>query len=143
MQTVLEIREKKLEEKRREMAQVVAILNKQVEARDALSTRHTNAIARLEQIYASGEELDIMEITNFKDFAGRMTSEIRDQEKTIEQTNYLLKFKKLEVSEALKELKILEKLKETQQKKFYQEYEYAQAKEIDDIASTRYKKALA
>jgi len=51
--------------------------------------------------------------------------------------------KQLEVTDALKEVKILEKLKETQEKKFYQEILYTEAKELDDIASTRFKKVPA
>ncbi len=136
------MREKKLEEKRKEMAKVIAKLNEQNQALNNLFSRHNSAKQSLETIYESGQELDIVEITNYKDFLGKIMNDAKNQEKTIENTKYLLKFKQLEVSEALKEVKILEKLKEKQEKKFYQNVEYIQAKEIDDIATTRYKVAV-
>lgn len=140
LQTVLEMREKKLETKRREMAKVIAILNEQNEKLAQLVSRQNITRTSLEDIYCSGKEIDILEITNYKNYLGKVIVDAQNQEKIIEKTQYLLKFKQLEVTEAFKELKILEKLKETQQNKFYKEYEYLQAKEIDDISSTRYGK---
>jgi len=140
LQTVLEMREKKLEDKRREMAKVIAVLNEQNQQLQALVSRQQNTRNSLEEIYSSGKELDIIEITNYKDYLGKVIVDAKNQKITIEKTQFVLKFKQMEVTEALKEVKILEKLKETQEKKFYQEYEYVQAKEIDDIASTRYRK---
>lgn len=135
------MREKKLEDKRREMAIVIQKLNAQNEALEQILSRQQSIKENLEAIYSGEKELDIFEITNYKDFFGKMIVDEKKQEKVIQQTKYLLQFKKLEVKEALKEVKVFEKLKETQEKKFYQHYEYVQAKEIDDIASTRYKKA--
>jgi len=134
------MREKKLEDKRREMAKVIAVLNEQNQQLQALVSRQQNTRNSLEEIYSSGKELDIIEITNYKDYLGKVIVDAKNQKITIEKTQFVLKFKQMEVTEALKEVKILEKLKETQEKKFYQEYEYVQAKEIDDIASTRYRK---
>lgn len=141
LQTVLEIREKKLEDKRREMAAVIQKLNMQNEILKQIVSKQSNIKEHLEDIYNSGQELDILEITNYKNFLGKMVVEEKKMGQVIQETKYLLRFKQLEVTEALKEVKVLEKLKETQEKKFYQHYEYVQAKEIDDIASTRYKKA--
>lgn len=141
LQTVLEMREKKLEDKRREMAIVIAKLNEQNQVLENLISRQHTTKEYLESIYSSGQELDIIEVTNYKDYLGKVIVDAKNQEKIIEKIMNLLRFKQLEVTEALKEVKVLEKLKETQEKKFYQHYEYLQAKEIDDISSTRYKKA--
>lgn len=143
LQTVLEIREKKLEDKRLEMAKVIATLNEQNEQLEAFIAKQTNARNTLENIYGSGRELDILEVTNYKDYLGKVIVDAKNQEAVIERTKNLLRFKQLEVTEALKEVKILEKLKETQEKKFNQEILDAEAKELDDIASTRFKKATA
>lgn len=137
------MREKKLEDKRREMAAVIAKLNEQNQALEKIISRGNQTRNSLENIYSSGKELDIIEITNYKDFLGRMHVESKNQELKINETQQQLKFKQLQVSEALKDLKVLEKLKETQEKKFYQNYNYIQAKEIDDIASTRYGRTRA
>lgn len=143
LQTVLELREKKLEDKRREMAIVIARLNDANSLLEKMHSRQQAIRNYLDKIYTSGEELDIIEVTNYKDFLGKVIIDAKNQEVVIEKINQLLKFKQLEVTEALKEVKVLEKLKETQEKKFYQHIEYVQAKEIDDIASTRYKKSVA
>lgn len=124
------------------MAVVVAKLNEQLEGLENLMSRQESIKNTLESIYNSGHELDILEVTNYKDYFGKVIIDSKNQEQIIEKTRYLLKFKQHEVQEALKEVKVLEKLKETQEKKFYQNYEYIQAKEMDDIASTRYKKVL-
>lgn len=141
LQTVLEMKQKKLEDKRREMALVLSKLNEQNQYLEELTIKQKNARHSLETIYSSGQELDILEVTNYKDFMGKVITDAKNQEKIIEKTKNLLRVKQFEVTEAHKAVKILEKLKETQEKKFYQHYEYVQAKEIDDIASTRYKKS--
>lgn len=140
LQTVLEMREKKLEDKRREMALVIAKLNEQNQQLQGIIQKQENAKITLENIYSSGKELDILEVTNYKNYLGKMITDAKNQQIVIGRTQNLLRLKQMEVTEALKEVKILEKLKETQEKKFYEHYNYVQAKEIDDIASTRYKK---
>lgn len=142
LQTVLEIREKKLEDRRREMALVVAKLNEQLLQLEQLVDREKNARESLEEIYSGAKDLDITEVTNYKGFLGNIVQQQHQQQEVIKNTQNLLKLKQLQVTEAYQEVKVLEKLKETQEKKFYQHYEYVQAKEIDDIASTRYKKVL-
>jgi len=140
LQTVLEMREKTLEDKRREMALVIAKLNEQNQYLETIVQRQENTRISLESIYNSGKELDITEITNYKDYLGKTIVDAKNQEEVIQKTKNSLRFKQLEVTEALKAVKIFEKLKETQEKKFYEHYNYMEAKEIDDIASTRYKK---
>lgn len=140
LQTVLEMREKKLEDKRREMAIVIAKLNEQNQQLAEIIQKQENTKITLENIYNSGKELDILEVTNYKNYLGKMVTDAKNQEIVIGRTKNLLRFKQMEVTEALKEVKILEKLKETQEKKFYEHYNYVEAKEIDDLASTRYKK---
>ena len=142
LQTVLEMREKTLEDKRREMASVIKFLNDQNDKLDKLVSKTESAKANLERIYESGQELDILEITNYKNFIGSVTNDSKNQQEIINNTKNFLKVKQLDVSKALKEVKILEKLKEKQEIKFYKNYEQVQAKEIDDISSTRYKRVL-
>lgn len=96
----------------------------------------------LRKIYTSGEELDIFEVTNYKNFIGKVANNVRVQNGVIENTRNILKVKQLEVNAALKEVKVLEKLKEKQEAKFYEHLNYLEMKELDDIASTRYKRVL-
>ncbi len=137
------MREKVLETKQLEMAKVVSILNAQIQQLENLTSKKETTGKSLENIYESGEELDIFGITSYKNFIAKVTNDIKIQEGTIANTRIILKSKQLEVNEAYKDVKILEKLKEKQEKSFYQHYEYVQAKEIDDIASTRYNRISA
>src|SRR5574344_109903 len=125
------------------MASVVKTLNEQIDEKNMLVSRNEEITNCLEKIYTGGQELNIMEITNYKSFMGKVLNAIKIQEGVIENTRNILKVKQIEVSEALKELKVLEKLKEKQEKKFYEHYNYLEMKELDDIASTRYKRAIA
>lgn len=137
------MREKFLEKKRLEMAKVISILNVQIQSLENLVTKKEGTKDALNKIYETEEEIDIFGITNYKNFLSKVTNDIKNQENIIENTRTILKIKQNEVNEALKEVKVLEKLKEQQEKKFYQHYNYVQAKEIDDIASTRYHRATA
>jgi len=138
LQTVLGMREKFLEEKQLEMAKIADMLNKQITKLEGLSSKKDNTRRDLERIYENGEALDIFGITNYKNFLGKITNDIKIQEKLISDIRSILKVKQSEVNEAYKEVKVLEKLKEKQETKFYRHIEYVQAQEIDDISSTRY-----
>lgn len=141
LQTVLGMREKVLEEKQLEMAKIVDMLNQQITKLKNLNSQKDNARVSLEQIYEKDEALDIFAVTNYKNFLGKITNDVKVQEGVIENIKNFLKVKQEEVNEAYKEVKVLEKLKEKQEKKFYQHIDYVQALEIDDIASTRYRRA--
>jgi len=137
------MRAKVLEKKQLEMAKVAGLLNSQIQQLDGLSSRIEKTKTSLESIYESEEELDIFEITSYKNFLGKIVNDVKNQQIIIEHTKIILKSKQVEVNAAFKEVKILEKLKEKQEKSFYQNYEYVQSKEIDDIASTRYHRISA
>ena len=141
LQTVLGMREKVLEEKQLEMAKIVDFLNQQITKLENLKSKKETTRVSLENIYEQDEALDIFGITNYKNFLGKITNDIKNQEATIENIKNVLQMKQKEVNEAYKEVKVLEKLREKQEKQFYQHIEYVQAQEIDDIASTRYKRA--
>lgn len=132
------MREKALEEKQLEMAKVITILNEQMDTLDQLLSKKEKTRNSLESIYEKDEDLDILGITNYKNFLSKIINDVKVQEGVIENTKMILQLKRNEVSKALKEVKVLDALKEKQEKKFYQNYEYLQSKEIDDISSTRY-----
>ncbi len=132
------MREKTLEEKRLGMAKVIKVLNAQIEYLDELKAKQAGLSDELNKIYET-EEIDIGGIYTYRSFISKLFDEIRKQERIIENTRKILYVKQLEVNEALKKVKILEKLKEKEEKKFNDHINYVQAKEIDDIATTRYK----
>lgn len=138
LQVVLNMREKTLEDKRLEMAQVVKRLNVQIEKLEGLKQKQERLTSELNGIYDK-DEIDIGGIYTYKSFIAKLFDEIRNQEKIITEWRKLLRIKQNEVNEALKQVKILEKLKEKEEKKFNDFINYQEAKEIDDIVTTRYK----
>lgn len=125
------------------MAGIINILNAQNEKLSDLLQKKEHIKTSLENIYESGEELDIMGLTNYKNYLAKLTTEEKNQGFVIETTKKVLLAKQAEVNETYKELKVMEKLKESEEKKYYGHIDYVQSKEIDDIASTRYHRVSA
>lgn len=138
LQTVLEMREKVLEDKRLLMAKVIKILNTQEEQLKELNLKQESLRSELNRIYED-ENVDIDGIMMYKNFISKLFDNVRNQQVVIENTKKVLYIHQMEVNKALKEVKILEKLKEKEQNKFNEHFNYVQAKEIDDIATTRFK----
>ena len=138
LQTVLDIKANKLNEKLVELAQVQQILSAEEEKLTNLKSRKNVAYEELIQIYSLEKALDIQEVCNYKGFLGKIEIEIKQQEDRIENVMFFVKQKQAEVNQALKEKKILEKLKEKEKNAYYQEFIKQEAKELDDLASTRH-----
>ena len=139
LQPVLEIREKALEDKRLEMAKVIKILNDYQDELKALEEKQISYNLELENLSTSNGFVNVSELAGYNDYIFRLEQEVKDKQMTIENTKKVLKIKQNEVNEALKEVKVLEKLKETQSEKFYKAIAKKEAEEIDDIATTRYR----
>ncbi len=132
------MRQKELEQKQQEMASIVKKLNTQIEELEFLHAQEAQAITSLESI-CNETTLDITTITGSNGFLMKVGNEVKKQLRVIQNTRVILKAKQLEVQEAYKKVKVLEKLKEKQEKAYYKEFEVKAAKEIDDIVTTRYK----
>lgn len=140
MQTVLDMREKDLERARLEMAKVIKVLNEKTQVLDNLIAKKDAIGDELDLIYSNNSQINISEILTCGGFLGKIETDIRNQLISIESTKKILKIKQIEVNEALKKVKIMERLKEKQERAFLEEINYAEALELDDIATTRYKK---
>ena len=137
LQTVFDMRKKVLEDKRLEMAKVIKRLNLQIEKLEELKERQEKLTEELNGIYDS-DEIDIGGMQTYKSFISKLFGDIKSQEKVINDWKKLLHVKQLEVNEALKQVKILEKLKEKEEKKFNDHINYLEEKEADDLTTTRY-----
>lgn len=131
------MRKKVLEDKRLEMAKVIKRLNLQIEKLEELKERQEKLTEELNGIYDS-DEIDIGGMQTYKSFISKLFGDIKSQEKVINDWKKLLHVKQLEVNEALKQVKILEKLKEKEEKKFNDHINYLEEKEADDLTTTRY-----
>ena len=138
MQVVLDMREKELEEKQMEMAKILAALNEQKGKLQMILTAQEQNRNNLESLSTS-ENLDIMQVELHRDYGMKLTTDAKNQERIIANTETILKRKQQEVTEAHKKVEVLKKLKEKQEKEYYQEFLHAEAKEIDDITSARFR----
>lgn len=138
LQPVLDIREKTLEDKRLEMAQVIQLLNEQQEGLERLIAKQASYKDELESLSLE-DDLNVFALANFKNYMVNLQEQITQQEHNIENTKKALRVKQEAVNEALKNVKVLEKLKEKQSQKFYKDIEMKEANEIDDISTARYR----
>ena len=138
MQVVLDMREKELEERQMEMARILAALNTQKEKlQDIVNAQEANK-DELEALCTS-ENLEVQQIESHRDYGIRLITDARNQERVIANTEAILKRKQQEVTEAHQKVEVLKKLKEKQEKEYYKEFLQAEAKEIDDITSARFR----
>lgn len=138
LQPVLDIHEKTLEDKRLEMAQVIQLLNEQQEGLERLIAKQASYKDELESLSLE-DDLNVFALANFKNYMVNLQEQITQQEHNIENTKKALRVKQEAVNEALKNVKVLEKLKEKQSQKFYKDIEMKEANEIDDISTARYR----
>ena len=138
MQVVLDMREKELEARQMEMAKILSALNAQREKLQLIHKAKQENIASLETL-STAEELDINMVQMHQSYEIKLNNDIVNQERIIANTESILKVKQKEVHEAHKKVEVLKKLKEKQEQQYYKEFLQAEAKEIDDITSARFR----
>lgn len=84
--------------------------------------------------------IDSNEIKNYNEYISLTKKEIRQQEKVIEDTKLLVEQIRLELVEAVKDRKILDKLKEKDYMEYRKEELLAEQKVTDEIVSYQYNK---
>jgi len=138
MQVILDMRERELEERQMEMAKILSVLSEQKEKlQNIINAQETNK-TELETLCTS-EEMDLLQIESHRGYGLKLVTDANNQQRIIANTESILKVKQKEVLEAHQKVEILKKLKEKQEKEYYQEFLKAEAKEIDDITSARFR----
>lgn len=138
MQVVLDIREKELEERQMEMAKILATLNSQKEKLQSILIAEEQNKKHLETLCTS-ENLEIAQIESHREYGIKLVTDAKNQRRVIANTEMILTQKQKEVKEAHQRVEVLKKLKEKQEKEYYQEFLRAETKEIDDITSARFR----
>lgn len=132
------MRQQELEKKQQEMASIQKMLNEQTKKMEEIQAQEVQILKSLEDVCGT-ESLDITTISNSNGFLEVLGNEEKKQTRVIENTKNILNHKQIEVKDAYIKVKTLEKLKEKQEKEYYLSFEVKEAKEIDDIVTTRYK----
>ena len=138
MQVVLDIREKELEERQMEMAEILAALNSQKEKLQSILLAEEQNKLKLEALCTS-ENLDISQVESHREYGIKLVIDAKNQKRIIANTENILKQKQQEVKEAHQKVEVLKKLKEKQEDEYYKEFLKAEVKEIDDITSARFR----
>ncbi len=121
------------------MAAIQVRLNDANNKLDSLEQSRLQAKRDLENILGAGENIEFIRVKNYQDYIAKLDDDISIQHKVIADIENELELKQEEVREALKAKKMLEKLKEKEYKAFLKDFEQREAKELDDIALTRYR----
>lgn len=139
MDTILKLKEKALDDKMLELARVTKILQEEDEKLQQIINEKQYINNNLIAIYEKAECLDLQEVQSHKDYLIQLSINITNKEHLLIQIRCAVKEKQKEVQEALKEKNILEKLKEKQSQKHYQDMSKNEMAEIDDMSISRYK----
>lgn len=141
-ESVLTIRAKALDDRLLEMAQVQNRLNMAIEHLEQLYCELNETKIQSETMLENEKDIDITLIEAYRNYLLKLESDIKNQHKVITGIETELDSAKENVKEALKALKIMEKLKEKDFRQYIKDFEDAGFREIDEIAVNRFRKAV-
>lgn len=141
LQSVLEAREKKFQDRQLEFVKVQNKLINQKKNLDSIRKNLGQTQEGLEKTLNSAT-MDYTFIFCHQNYIFKLKNDIENQLKLISQTEKELEEKNKIMLEALKEKTMMEKLREKAQDAFKKEIERQDIINIDEIATNRYKKAI-
>jgi len=141
LQSVLDIRQKELEDQQIILAKLLNVLETQKRALHGMELSRTALNTELSSLLSS-DAIKVDEICNYRAFLEHVSDEIKMQNEIIKSTNEQIRLQQFEVTKAYKAFKTLERLKEVQGKAHYKEIEMYEVKEVDDITNARYQRAV-
>jgi flagellar protein FliJ len=141
LQSVLEAREQKFKDSQLEYAKVQSRLYREKMALESMYKDHAETNAGLEQIIKSGL-MDYTLIYCHQNYLLKVKDDIQYQHNLIGRIEKELAEKNRLMLEAMKEKKIMEKLRERALEEFKKNTERQDFINIDEIATNRYKKAV-
>ena len=137
LQDFLNLRERIEEQKKQEFGLAVARLEKEKQLRDSLiNEKESNIISFRTQIQVRIEPLSFR-IHN--DYIEWLKERIIEQEKVVQIAQNHVNQKRQELVEAMKDRRMLEKLREKELAVFYKEQSIAEQKVLDEVVSYRFK----
>ena len=137
LQKVKEIKEEIEKQKMQQLAAAQNRVAKEVEKLDVLYTNQTECYQRLEEL-RSNEKIDCTEMRSCYDFLNRLEQDIANQKIRIARANQEVEKRRLILLEAAKERKILDNLKDRQQKVYMSEIARKEQAVLDDLTITHF-----
>ena len=131
------MRENELEKRRIEAAKILAVLNEQTSRLEQILQAQKKNSEEMETLY-NNDVFDIPQVEGHRDYGLKLVTDETNQRRIIANTKAILKKKQEEVREAHKQVEVLKKLKEKQEKQYYKDFLASEVKEVDDITSARF-----
>lgn len=136
MQNLLEIKEKLEDQEKNNYSQANLRLQEAEEKRQALQKRQQAAEQELKELMMSS--LHVLEIREKEEAVEILKMYVRQQEIVVRQREQELEEARIRLSEAMKERKTFEKLREKAFEEFVAEENKKEQKEVDELVSYRY-----
>ena len=136
LESVLIIRQKKLEDERIALAKIINVLNKQTDVLNEMLYVY-NSFVQQRELQSFEENVNPMIIANYGAYCSKMVDDIKTQEKIISLTQKDIERQQQVVKEAYINVKSLENLKEKQKEEYNQEQLQEEIKIIDDIVNSK------
>lgn len=136
MQNILDIKYKLEEQAKQRYMEVRVRLNEAQDELERLEDRRDDYVSQYMVLVS--KKLDVLEIEQCKNAIIIMEEYIHNQKEVVRKIEVELEIATQQMSEAMKERKIHEKLKENQFEVFLQELNQEEAKEVDQLVSYQY-----
>jgi len=140
LQSLLDLRAKKLEEKQIEFGKLQFIMRSLQTELLNLEEELLCSKNSLAHLISNNNGIEVGMINVNQRYIAKIENDILNQEQKIEEHKVVLENKQKEMLEALKEKTMLEKLKEKQLQAFLKAINDAEKKELDEIGLMRYSK---
>lgn len=137
LESVLTVKQKKLEDERIKLSKIMNELRAQKELLEkTIFEFEQNKRQADDYILKNNFHIEI--ITNFKLYGEKLAQKIKNQKEIIKKKELELKIQQKATNQAYIDVKTLEKLKEKQKEKYDKELLQEEFKMIDDIVSSRH-----
>ena len=138
MQVVLDMRENELQKRQMEMAKILTALREQEQVLQEIFQSQTKNKQDMETLMAQ-DVLNLQQMESHRSYDIKLSVDVVNQQRKIDNTKSILERKQKEVQEAHKEVEVLKKLKEKQEEQYYKDFLASEVNEIDDITSARFR----
>lgn len=140
LQTLLDQRQTKVDNLLAQLAELRAEERKEIAQLVCLQKQLKCACESIEKVLKDGADLG--KLAQCDEYAKTARDDIKVQELTIEAVRARVESKRLEVVDAMKDLQVLEALRDKQERAYMLEYARAEQNEIDEMASLRYARGI-
>lgn len=139
-QTILDLRTRELEQAEQKLAEAQRDLFNAKETLKKLFEAVKQNQTALEQTLSANGHIDLVRVNSFQNYLKSLDFKIANQHTVIQNAEENLEIVRQEMLQVRQKKLMMDKLKETDYKKYLKEFELNDMRMIDEIASSRYKR---